>query len=105
MLARRARILEVARIPDPYDERGDDAGSDVLTLVHSMSHRLIRRIASIAGIERDAIAEYLVPEHLSFVLYAATRGDFVLGGMHRPSLNTNSISRWTRPPTANRAAR
>jgi hypothetical protein len=77
----RVRVLEIAKIPDPYDERREDAGSDVLTLVHSLSHRLIRRIANLAGIERDAIAEYLVPEHLAFVLYAATRGDFVLGGM------------------------
>lgn len=77
----RSRILEITHIPDPYDEQREDAGTDVLTLVHSMSHRLIRRMASLAGIERDAIAEYLVPEHLSFVLYAAARGDFVLGGM------------------------
>jgi hypothetical protein len=94
----RARILEVAQIPDPYDEPGDDAGSDLLTLVHSMSHRLIRVIASLAGIERDAIAEYLIPEHLSFVLYAAARGDFVLGGMqalfeHDLNLLLNSVSK------------
>jgi hypothetical protein len=42
---------------------------------------LVRLTASMAGIERDAVAEYLVPEHLAFVLYAAARGDFVLGGM------------------------
>ena len=77
----RARILEVVRIPDPYDDPAEDAGTAVLTLIHSVSHRLVRRIASMAGIDRDAIAEYLVPEHLSFVLYAVTRGDFVLGGM------------------------
>lgn len=77
----RARIIESAEIPDPFDERGTDAGSEVLTLVHSLSHRIVRNIASLAGIDRDAIAEYLIPEHLTFVLYAATRGDFVLGGM------------------------
>jgi hypothetical protein len=77
----RAVILRHATVPDAFADRTADAGSDVLTLVHTMSHRLVRRLASLAGIERDAIAEYLVPEHLSFVLYAATRGDFVLGGL------------------------
>jgi hypothetical protein len=77
----RARILELAPIPDAFDEEDGGAGSDVLTLVHSLSHRLVRRVATLAGIDRDAIAEYLIPEHLSFVLYAATRGDFVMGGM------------------------
>lgn len=79
--AARARLLEVVQIPDAFDEPADDPGTLVLTLLHSLSHRLIRRVASLAGIDRDAVAEYLIPEHLSFVLYAATRGDFVLGGM------------------------
>ncbi|MCW3020524.1 MAG: hypothetical protein JWN10_2832 [Solirubrobacterales bacterium] len=77
----RLQILASGPVPEPYDEPSDTAGSMVLTLIHSISHRLIRRVASLAGIERDAIAEYLIPEHLGFVLYAATRGDFVLGGM------------------------
>ncbi len=77
----RLQILAAGPTPEPYDEPSETVGSLVLTLIHSLSHRLIRRIAGLAGIERDAIAEYLIPEHLSFVLYAATRGDFVLGGM------------------------
>lgn len=77
----RAQILQHSRIPDVFAGLGDDAGSAVLTLVHTLAHRLVRRMAALAGIERDAIAEYLIPEHLSFVLYAATRGDFVLGGL------------------------
>jgi hypothetical protein len=77
----RAQIMQVSTIPDPYDEPAPSAGSAVLTLVHTMSHRLVRRLSALAGLERDSIAEYLVPEHLSFVVYAATRGDFVLGGL------------------------
>ncbi len=77
----RVRILELAEVPEAFDDPADDAGTDVLTLLHSLSHRLVRRVASLAGIDRDAVAEYLIPEHLGFVLYAATRGDFVLGGM------------------------
>ena len=56
-------------------------GSDVMTLVHTLSHRVIRQLAAFAGIDRDALSEYLVPRHLGFFVYAAARGDFVLGGL------------------------
>ena len=56
-------------------------GSDVLTLTHSYAHRMIRTVTSLAGIDRDALSEYLVPMHLGFFVYAAARGDFVLGGL------------------------
>jgi hypothetical protein len=49
--------------------------------VHSFAHRVIRQTAVYAGIDRDALAEYLVPIHLGFFVYAAARGDFVLGGL------------------------
>jgi hypothetical protein len=49
--------------------------------VHSYAHRTIRWLAAFAGIERDGLAGYLLPHHLSFVIYAASRGDFVLGGL------------------------
>jgi hypothetical protein len=55
--------------------------SDVDTLTHSVAHRLIRLTAVHAGIERNALAELLVPRHLGFFIYAAARGDFVLGGL------------------------
>jgi hypothetical protein len=56
-------------------------GGELLTLVHSYSHRVIRTLAAFAGIERDALAEYLIPNHLAVIVYAAARGDFVLGGL------------------------
>ena len=52
-----------------------------MTLVHSYAHRMIRQTAVFAGIDRDALNEYLVPMHLGFFLYASPRGDFVLGGL------------------------
>jgi hypothetical protein len=55
--------------------------TDVDTLVHSFAHRLIRLTAVHAGIERNALSELLVPRHLGFFIYAAARGDFVLGGL------------------------
>lgn len=81
---RRARvaILQAAVVPEPGDELpAATVGSDLLTLVHSYSHRLVRQTAVFAGIDRDALAEYLVPLHLGFFVYAAARGDFVLGGL------------------------
>jgi hypothetical protein len=81
--ARDARIalLQRVQIPWPTQERYQALGGDVLTLLHSYAHRTIRRLAAFAGIERDGLAEYLLPHHLCFVVYAASRGDFVLGGL------------------------
>lgn len=31
--------------------------------------------------DRDALSEYLVPEHLAFVVFSSSRGDFTLGGL------------------------
>jgi len=81
--ARTARValLEELEIPWPTQEQYQPLGGDVLTLLHSYAHRTIRRLAAFAGIERDALAEYLLPHHLGFVVYAASRGEFVLGGL------------------------
>lgn len=55
--------------------------SDLEQLVHSYSHRFIRCTAVHAGIDRNALSELLVPLHLGFFVYAAARGDWVLGGL------------------------
>lgn len=54
---------------------------DVVTLVHSMSHRVVRHASFYAGIDRNALSELLFPHVLSFATYAIPRGDFVLGGL------------------------
>ena len=80
--AARVAILESASIPTKRDDsKLESVGADVLKLVHTYAHRLIRQAAVFSGIERDALSEYLVPHHLGFFVYAAARGDFVLGGM------------------------
>jgi hypothetical protein len=78
-----ARLALLQRIEIPYatQEQYQHLGGDLLSLVHSYAHRTIRRVAAFAGIERDGLAEYLLPHHLAFVVYAASRGDFVLGGL------------------------
>lgn len=55
---------------------------DQLTkLVHSFAHRIIRTAAVHTGVERTSLSEFLVPHHLGFFIYAATRGEFVMGGL------------------------
>jgi hypothetical protein len=53
----------------------------VTELVHSYAHRFVRIGAVHTGVERTSLAEYLVPTHLGFFVYAAARGDFVMGGI------------------------
>ena len=78
----RLKVLEIVTMPAAGDDPAlDTAGADLLRLVHSYAHRVMRRMASFAGIDRDSLSEYLVPEHLSFAVYATARGDFVLGGL------------------------
>ncbi|WP_202806034.1 hypothetical protein [Actinopolymorpha alba] len=81
-VAARVAILQAAVVPSKRDNPSvTSAGTDVLKLVHTYAHRFIRQTAVFSGIERDALGEYLVPGHLGFFVYAAARGDFVLGGM------------------------
>lgn len=58
-----------------------DTAQRLTTLVHSYAHRFIRVAALHAGIERNSLAELLVPMHFGFFIYAAAKGDFVLGGL------------------------
>jgi hypothetical protein len=78
----RLEIIRSCEIPRAGEDPSlDTPGADLLRLIHSLSHRIIRKISAFAGIERDALSEYLVPLHLAFVIFAASRGDFVLGGL------------------------
>lgn len=81
--AREARvsILQATQIPRPTDEEPQAAGAYTLTLLHSYGHRLIRTLAATAGIERDGLAEYLLPHLLTLIVYASGRGQFVLGAL------------------------
>jgi len=90
--AREARlsILRAIEIPRPTEDHPHAVGALTLTLLHSYGHRLIRTLAVMAGVERDGLAEYLLPHHLSLIVYASARGQFVLGAlqaMFETSLN------------------
>lgn len=78
----RLAIVRMCEIPRAGEDPSlTTPGADLLRLIHSLSHRIIRKISAFAGIERDSLSEYLVPLHLGFVVFAASRGDFVLGGL------------------------
>jgi hypothetical protein len=77
----RVAIVNSCLPPDPGAGPDSSPGSLLLTLVHSYSHRLIRLLAVHAGIDREALSELLVPLHQGFFVYAAARGEFVLGGL------------------------
>lgn len=62
-------------------DRPNDITEKVVELVHSYSHAFIKRAAVFAGIDRNALSEVVLPMGLSFFVYAAARGDFVLGGL------------------------
>lgn len=81
-ISARVAILKSAEVPKPGEESNiPTVGSELLTLIHSYAHRFIRLAAVWAGIDRNALSELLVPLHLGFYMYAAARGDFVLGGL------------------------
>ncbi|MGW1588319.1 hypothetical protein [Streptomyces sp. NPDC002386] len=78
-----AEAVPPSRFSDPGDANGarDLMGRDLLTLIHSYAHRAIRQLAVFAGVDREGLGEYLVPRHNGFFVFAASRGDFVLGGL------------------------
>lgn len=77
----RLTILRAVEIPRPTEEHPHPVGTALLTLLHSYAHRLVRILAVTAGVERDGLAEYLLPHHLSIIVYASARGQFVLGAV------------------------
>jgi hypothetical protein len=77
----RSLVLSSVHIPRAIDEDPQELGRAATELVHSYAHRAIRRLAAFAGTDRDSLGEYLLPHHFAFVIYAAARGDFVLGGL------------------------
>lgn len=78
----RLSLLQTGLIPRPGEQRDRaDPGAKILTLIHSYAHWFTRQVAVHSGIDRNALSEYLVPQHCAFFIYAANRGDFVLGGL------------------------
>ncbi|ACB74471.1 hypothetical protein Oter_1185 [Opitutus terrae PB90-1] len=69
------------------------AASAVRTLVHSISHVLLRHIEW-SGYAAQSIGEYLIPEGIACVLYASRYTDTRVGGLL--TLFEQGIDRWLR---------
>jgi hypothetical protein len=76
---RRTASVAILQACGPTDD--EIVNKLVRVLVHSYSHAFIKRAAVFAGIERDGLSELVLPHMLGFFVYAAARGDFVLGGL------------------------
>ena len=88
------RLRPVESVFEPPKDRITAA---VLGLVHSMSHRVVGALGDRAGLRRESLSEHLLPFNLSFIVYADTRSDFVMGGLEHVYRNYLSECLWGLP--------
>lgn len=81
--SRAASLAILEHLPAPTDNLSlmHEDTKTLTTLVHSFSHSFIRRAAVYSGIERSALSELVLPYCFGFFVYAAAKGDFILGGL------------------------
>jgi hypothetical protein len=80
--ARSARkaLVGLAAVPGPHEPQ-EGLGGTLVEAVHSYAHRVVRSLSTFAGTDRDALAEYLLPNLGAFVVYGTGSGTFDLGGL------------------------
>lgn len=71
----------IAKAASQGTEEAQAVKDSLFLLAHSYCHRMIRLAAVYGGIDRNGLSELVVRMHLGFFIYAAARGDFVLGGL------------------------
>jgi hypothetical protein len=54
----------------------------VYSLIHTLSHILIRNAAGLVGMDKDSLAEVIFPTVPAVVIYTNNAHDFQIGGMH-----------------------
>ncbi|MGY2121325.1 hypothetical protein ACW9HJ_07695 [Nocardia gipuzkoensis] len=79
--AKRWMFRVLAPVTDAFNPPDDSLTEAVLGLVHSMSHRVMKSLATRCGLNADSLAEYLFPANCAFLVYANTRSEFTLGGL------------------------
>ncbi|MCG8541720.1 MAG: hypothetical protein MJA82_17550, partial [Clostridia bacterium] len=80
--ARKWILKSMGQVSTYGDISRDDIVTQLIyTLVHSVSHIMMKGIAGISGFELIGLSEYLFPDQLSFVIYS-NKTDFSIGGMH-----------------------
>jgi hypothetical protein len=68
-------VVDIFNTPDNQISRA------ILGLTHSFAHRAMKALAARCGLNVNSLAEFLFPSNVSFLLYANTRSQFVLGGL------------------------
>jgi hypothetical protein len=64
----------------------------VFGLIHTMSHLFLRQAALLCGLERESLAEYVLPKALTFAIYANHRFGATIGALS--SLFEQSLPEW-----------
>jgi hypothetical protein len=54
----------------------------VYTLIHTISHVLVRKAAGLVGMDKDSLAEIIFPNVPAIAIYTNNAHDFQIGGMH-----------------------
>jgi predicted RNA-binding Zn-ribbon protein involved in translation (DUF1610 family) len=77
-----------------YDETKEDEiiTKSVYKLIHTISHSLLRKASGIVGLDKDSLAEMLLPNVPAIIIYSNNSHDFQLGGLH--TLFENGILNW-----------
>lgn len=87
----RRQLLEIFA----HEESQPAPARTVRTLVHTLSHLLLRGLDDgQVGFSESSLAEWLVPETLTFAVYANTLKDFTLGSLW--TLLNNRVLSWLR---------
>jgi len=71
-----ADFRSIMNVPDDLSE----AEKAVLTLLHSISHTLMKHIEW-SGFDPESVGEYLLPETLSVIIHSNNYNSFTIGGM------------------------
>jgi hypothetical protein len=99
-------LHEQVTLPDERERALMDAKATVLTaamtdvvvrehialLQHTLAHALIRNLGERSGFAENTMSEYLIPELLTFGLYADTHQEFTLGAL--VSLVEHRLAEW-----------
>jgi hypothetical protein len=79
--AQRWLLTVTGPVTDIFNAPENPITRAVLGLTHSVSHRVMKSLATRCGLNVDSLAEFLFPANMAFLIYANTRSEFTLGGL------------------------
>lgn len=74
--------VDTDELQDHYSPIDDELTHEIYTLIHTMSHALMRTASGQCGLDSNSISEYVMPSIPAIFLYASSTEHFSLGGMH-----------------------